>query len=179
MNLHCPDRLLNATGALSEHASHLIMSPDGRWVAGRSILNHGAVSTTQQLGWTALILHHTLSCEQRVCNVAADWILMRRCYFVIPTACVCALRVRQRLCNTMLFRNDSTSAPLLNTCFFVFFFLWLRTPNAFSVSCVFLATICSRSAGFSFTGSGGGGVFLWLACVGLIHHQSFADVCDC
>lgn len=87
VNLHCSDWLLNATGAVSEHVSRLIMSLDGRWVASISILNHGVVSTTQQLGWTALILHHTLSCKQSVCNVAADWILMRRCYFVIPTAC--------------------------------------------------------------------------------------------
>lgn len=174
MNLHCSDWLLNATGAASEHVSHLIMSLDGRWVASISILNHGVVSTTQQLGWTALILHHTLSCKQSVCNVAADWILMRRCYFVIPTACV---------------RLKSEATPVQHNAFqkrfdlcssvkhmFLVFFPYDCEPRVCFLSPVFFGC-CSRSAGISFTGSGGGGIFLWLACVGLIHHQSFLLMC--
>lgn len=132
MNLHPSDWLLNATGAISEHASHLIMSLDGRWVAGRSILDHGVVSTTQQLGWTALILHHTLSCEQRVCNVAADWILMRRCYFVIPTACV-RLKSEATPVQHNAFQKRFDLCSSVKHTFFLFFFL-LTTANP---ECVF------------------------------------------
>lgn len=59
------------------------------------------------------------------CNVAPYWILMLviLCYQLW----VCASRVRQWWCNTMLFRNDLPSAPLLST-----HFLWIDNSE-----CVF------------------------------------------
>lgn len=135
--------------------------------------------TTQQLGWAALILHHTLSCKQSVCNVAADWILMRRCYFVIPTACARLKSEATPVQHNAFQKRFDLCSSVKHPFFFVCFFAYDCEPRVCFLSPVFLAAICSRSAGFSFTGSGGGGVFLRLACVGLIHHQSFADVCDC
>lgn len=121
-------------------------------VASVSILNHGVVSTTQQLRRAAVILHHTLSCEQGVCNVAADWILMRGCYFVIPTACV---------------RLKSEATPVQHNAFQKWFDLWhVFFPHdceprlCFLPLLCFLAAICSCSVGFGFTGSGGWWCFL-------------------
>lgn len=140
-----------------EHVSHLIMSLDGRWVASISILNHGVVSTAQQLGWTALILHHTLSCEQSVCNVAADWILMRRCYFVIPTACVRLKSEATPVQHNAFQKRFDLCSSVKHTWFFFFYFsLWLWTPSVFSVSCVFWLLSAAVQLDSVSQGRGGG-----------------------
>lgn len=76
-------------------------------------------------------------------RAATHWILTHLWYLV----CACE-RVRQRLCNTMLFRNDSTSAPLLDTRFHC------EPQVCFLPLLCYVAAVCSCSAGFSFTGSG-------------------------
>lgn len=166
MNLHCCDWLLTATGAVSEHVSHLIMSLDGRWVASIGILNHGVVSTTQQLGWTALILHHTLSCEPSVCNVAADWILMRRCYFVIPTACV-RLKSEATPVQHNAFQKWFDLCSSVKHTFFVFFFSHDCEPRVCFLSPVFFGCFLQPFSWIQFHRVGGWWCFLVAGVRGL------------
>lgn len=93
---------------------------------------------------------------------------MRRCYFVIPTACVLL---------------ESEATPVQHNAFQKRFDLCSSVRHTFSLTTVnpeCVLWLLSAAVQLDSVSRGrGGGVFLWLACVGLIHHQSCADVCDC
>lgn len=93
---------------------------------------------------------------------------MRRCYFVIPTACV---------------RLESEATPVQHNAFQKRFDLCSSVRHTFSLTTVnpeCVLWLLSAAVQLDSVSRGwGDGVFLWLACVGLIHHQSCADVCDC